>query len=157
MTGRQMVAAALQDLGILAAGREPSGSDLSLGVRHLNWMLKEWQADGANLWRQEDVDVPWLAGTVEGAVTGVDGRSLNDIISLRYAPTAGNERLLERWELDHYSMLPNKLTLGAPSIYSVVRGVDYPRSSCGRFRARTPRSSPSSPARSMILPMNRRP
>jgi hypothetical protein len=58
MTAAEIVAAAMQELGLLAAGEDPEGSELQVGLRTLNWMLKTWaQAEGINLWREEQGSV----------------------------------------------------------------------------------------------------
>lgn len=117
----QIVRDALITLGELAANEEPSASDLNLGYRTLNWMLKDWQSDGVNLWRQQWADIAWPAATAEGDVSP----DINDILTLAYiAPGADYERQLTRWEVGEYMGLPNKITSGAPTIYCVTEGLE---------------------------------
>ena len=39
MTAQQMVQAAAEDLGYLAAGEQATGADVNLGFRGLNWLI----------------------------------------------------------------------------------------------------------------------
>jgi hypothetical protein len=109
MNARAVIGAAMQDIGVLGRNQTVSGSDLTLGIRHLNWMLKEWQADGLNLWREKTSDLVWP-----------------DVLSVRY-DNGSTERALEPWSLGKYEMLPDKASAGNPTIYSVTRGLSATR------------------------------
>lgn len=63
MTVADIVKAALEELGVLSAGENPSGDDLQTGIRALNWMLKSWAAEGINAWRQTETSAIFTAGT----------------------------------------------------------------------------------------------
>lgn len=119
-TVRNIVKDALVELQVIASTQEPSASDMALGVRRLNWMLKEWQNDGVNLWRQSGVTINWPAATAEGDLTSDEvGIGVEDILDLRLVGTT--ERRLERWELADYDGIPSKATTGSPSIYAMTR------------------------------------
>lgn len=122
-TVAQIVTDALIELGVYSANQQLRPADGELGRRRLNWMLKQWQDDGVNLWRQSEVTITWPAATasatLEGLLSPVEG--VNDILSLRLLVSAGYERELQRWELDDYNAFPNKTTPGDPSVYTVSR------------------------------------
>lgn len=121
-TVREIVTDALLELQVIGAGHAPSSRDADFVMKRLNWMLKQWQDDGVNLWRQEDVEIDWTADTAEGDVLGPDDAPVNDILSLRYTGL-GYDRELTRWEIADYNALPNKTTAGIPAIYCVTRGL----------------------------------
>jgi hypothetical protein len=120
-TVRDIAKDALIELEVIGANEEPSAEDMALCVRRLNWMLKDWQNDGVNLWRQSEVDITWPAETAEGDVSP----SINDILELRYI--GDYERQLTRWELADYASLPNKTSPGLPSIFCVTEGLSGAR------------------------------
>jgi hypothetical protein len=122
-TVQQVIIDALIELQIYSANQQLKPADGELGRRRLNWMLKQWQDDGVNLWRQAEITITWPAATavanledLAAPITGV-----NDILGLRHVVTASYERELERWELDDYNSMPNKAAVGGPSVYTVTR------------------------------------
>lgn len=118
-TVRDIVTDALRELQVYGANRQPSNADAAFALRRLNWMLKGWQNDGVNLWRQEDIDLDWTGGMAEGDVSP----AINDILSLRFVSDT-TERQLTRWEIAQYGTLPNKATVGNPSIYCCTAGLN---------------------------------
>lgn len=122
-TASQIIQDALIELQVYSANQQLRPADGELGRRRLTWMLKQWQDDGVNLWRQAERTITWPAATasvtLETLLVPVPG--VNDILSLRQVISSTNERELERWELDDYNSLPNKVTAGNPSIYCVTR------------------------------------
>ncbi len=116
-TVNDIVTDALRELQVVGKGA-PSNADAQFALRRLNWMLKGWQNDGVNLWRQEDIDLDWTGGMAEGDVSP----AINDILSLRYVTTF--ERELTRWELAQYGQVANKDTVGAPTIYCCTSGLN---------------------------------
>lgn len=115
-TAGQLITDALIELGVYSSNQTLKASDGELGRRRLNWMLKEWQDDGCNLWRQQTIDITWPAATAEGDLTGV-----NEIFALRVINSPTSERVLTRWELADYNDFPNKATVGEPSVYAMTR------------------------------------
>lgn len=117
---RDIVKDALVELQVIAATQEPGAADMALGVRRLNWMLKDWQSDGVNLWRQDDVDLAWPAATPQGDLAPDDTEiGIEDVIELRLVTTF--DRPLERWELADYVNIANKASVGQPSIFCITR------------------------------------
>jgi hypothetical protein len=122
MTARQVITAAMQDIGALGRSQTVNASDLALCIRHLNWMLKEWQADGINLWREKEWTAVWPADVAEGDLNP----SIQDVMEVRY-DDGTTERQLARWEMGDYQQLPVKTSSGTPTIYAVTRGLSAMR------------------------------
>jgi hypothetical protein len=120
MTARDIVGEALALIGASAMDETPSASAASQALRQLNWMLKSWQADGCNLWRDQDVTTTWPAAASEALLD----INVLDVFSVRWVESATNERELTRWERADYARLPNKAAAGSPTIYSPVRDRD---------------------------------
>lgn len=119
LTAEEIVLAAMQELGVLAAGEKPSAADTVDAIRSLNWMLKGWQARGLNLWRQATRIVIFPAGVQSIALD----QDIEDIASIRTGtPT---ERPLFRYERGQYVDLPNKASVGQPTVFYPDRGVDH--------------------------------
>lgn len=120
---QQIVTDALIELQVLSANQTPRANDMNLGLRRLNWMLKEWQNDGVSLWRQKAITFTWPANTAEAALESltVPVTGVNDIIDLRLVVSGTYQRPLTRWELGDYLSLPNKIAPGDPTTYTVTR------------------------------------
>lgn len=123
-TVQQIVTDALLELQVLSANQTPKDSYLNLGIRRLNWLLKQWQDDGVNLWRQKEVTITWPAATAEANLESLTApvTGVNDIIDLAVVQTGGN-RSLARWEYGDYVSLPNRTSPGTPTTYTVTREV----------------------------------
>ena len=113
LTAGAIVKNALRDLGVIRKNEEPTAAMASDGLRILNTMLKEWQTDGLNLWREDDGAVTFDAGeaTKELATRVID------VNEARVVLAGGTERPLARWEYGDYVTLPNKASPGVPTIY----------------------------------------
>jgi hypothetical protein len=118
MTARQVCTAAAQDLGVYGAGESVSASDMAEMVRRLSFMLKSWQADGVNLWREADGEVEFLAG--EKTVTLYP--YCLDVLEARLVQSSTFLRPLQRWELGEYKQLPNPDQPGIPAAFYVGKG-----------------------------------
>lgn len=113
MTVGEVVTAAMQEMGVLAANEAPTAEEMTLGIRTLNWTLKSLQVRGANLWRATN-------GVVVFPANGAGGTLLPDIQAIstaRVLQSANYERPLFRYERDEYMTLPNKAAPGNPTIY----------------------------------------
>lgn len=115
-TARDLVKDALTEIQVISGSAEPSAADAELGRRRLNWMLKDWQNDGVNLWRQREYDILWPAATAEGDLSP----AIQDVLELRYVGAA-SERPMHRMEIGQYATLPNKVQAGLPSMFCVTR------------------------------------
>lgn len=63
MTGTEVIAAALQELGILVSGGAPNANDLAWSLGKLNRMLRSWSADGINLHYRKEESFSLVSGT----------------------------------------------------------------------------------------------
>lgn len=120
MTALQLCEAAAKDLGIYGAGEDLSAADGADMLLRLNWMLKSWQADGVNLWREENGEVAFPINT---ATMELDPRCI-DVLEARFVQSATFERPLQRWEIGQYQNLPNKTQPGYPVGYYLRKLVD---------------------------------
>lgn len=118
LTAGQAITRAYRILGNLEPPWNPSDDQMTQGIIAMNAMFKGWQADGINLWRQEQVSiaVPALSQSIliTPKVQGVE--------EARWVVTpAPNlfERPLGYFSYVDYMTLPNKLsqTTSGPSVY----------------------------------------
>lgn len=119
MIASEVVQAAMQELGVLAAGETPTGEELTDGLRVLNWMLKSWQARGTNLWRETEGSIDYPADT---ATVTLDPYCL-DVTEARFVQSSTFERPLQRWENGQYQQLPNKAQPGFPTAFYLKKNV----------------------------------
>lgn len=118
LTAGEFVKTACELLGIVAHDEDVDGSLMDTGIKHLNFMMKSWQADGCNLWRETNVLISWPANTQDGIL------SVNafDIVDMRFYDAVGNyQRLMTRYARADYNSLPVKGAAGFPTIYTVQR------------------------------------
>lgn len=110
LTVREHATRAMRMAKIIASGETPTSDELADIITILNLMLKTWQAEGCNLWRE-------LSDTVSAttAQTTLDPRVL-DVLEARVT-ASGIDRPLARWEWGEYISLPNKAAIGTPSIF----------------------------------------
>jgi len=117
LLAQDYVAAAMQELGVLAAGEKPTAEDTQDGLRALQWMLKGWQARGLTSWRQTDTTVTFGPG-----VASVDlPQGIADVAGVRIGTVSS--RPLFRIERGRYLELPNKAQGGVPTLYTSHEGV----------------------------------
>jgi len=117
MTAREIVTAAVDEIGYRDADIELQSSDAATCLRTLNWMLKSWQTQGiTNLWRVQDVSITWPAATSE--VT-LDTNYL-DLKDVRVR-VSGIDRVLTRFSQSDYAEITTKAQAGAPIAYNLVK------------------------------------
>ena len=115
----QVIVQALRKIGSLQPPWTPSQDQYSIGLLNLNFMLKGFQADGVNLWRQ--TQVTWnIPANVGYAGTPYQPTPLfltleNARLRVNPAPNL-YERPLGIYSYDDYMLLPNKLSRGSPSV-----------------------------------------
>jgi len=115
MTARDIVRQALILIGGPLENGEPTAEDGLICMTQLNYMMKTWQSQGCNLWRlsDESLTVPADTPTVE-----LDPRVL-DVMEARYVGGVTYQRTLARWEWGDYRALPNKLSAGTPTCFTL--------------------------------------
>jgi hypothetical protein len=104
----QIIARAYRKIGVLARGQVPTSDQTYAGLEALNLMLKAWQADGINLYRQTQlaISIPAGVGMVEivPQCIGVeDCRWVTNVDT-----TSQFERPIGRFTYQEYMSLPNK-------------------------------------------------
>lgn len=109
----QVVTQAMKLIGVLDSRTAPSSEDMADGVTALNWMLKSWQADGMNLWRQTEATVTFPADT---KTVTLDPYCI-DVVAAQIIQEPTYQRWLQRWEHGQYVVLPNKDARGYPTIF----------------------------------------
>lgn len=113
LTARDFITQALTLITVLGGGETPSGDDAAQGLTQLQWMLKSWQADGCNLWREEEETIVFPPNV--DTVT-LDPRVM-DVQEARAEISPTFQRILDRWERGEYIVLPNKKASGQPTIF----------------------------------------
>lgn len=118
LTAAQIMDLAAKELGYVGAGENLTGAEYLDVLPHLNFMLKSWQADGVNLWRETEGSATFTAGqrtvTLEPFVI--------DVLEARAIQSPSYERPLQRWEIGEYQAIPNKATPGYPTAYYLGKG-----------------------------------
>ena len=118
----QIIRRAYRILGVLPSGGSPTADQTEQGLIALNFMLKGWQADGINLYRQEQLTIPVLAGM---GIPGMPVTLVDLALGLeeaRWVVQSGGpdqfERPLGVFSYIDYQTLPNKLaaTTSGPSV-----------------------------------------
>jgi len=119
-TARDVITKAMKLITVLGGGETPNADDASDGLDQLQWMLKSWQADGCNLWREEEETIVFPAAT---ETVTLDPRVL-DVQEARVEIDPTFQRILARWERGEYITLPNKMAPGQPTIFYFRRKRD---------------------------------
>jgi hypothetical protein len=119
-TARDVITQALTLITVLGGGETPSADDAAQGLTQLQWMLKSWQSDGCNLWREEEETIVFPAAT---ETVTLDPRVL-DVQEARVEIDPTFQRILARWERGEYITLPNKTAPGSPTIFYFRRKRD---------------------------------
>lgn len=120
-TVQDIILDALIELQVYSANQQLKPSDGALGIRRLNWMLKESDDDGAALWRWRYNGTVVVPGGTDEVVIG---DRVVDVMEARVQVSAGNERTLDRREWMEFASYPNKATPGQPSIFVPKPGLD---------------------------------
>lgn len=120
MTAADMIQNAADELGVAALGSALTSTEKTKALTRLNSMLKSWQMQGVNLWREDEVSVTVTADTTP---TTLDA-GVRQVFSARFVDSDDNERQLGQWERADYYSLPDKTTEGDPTIFYVERERD---------------------------------
>lgn len=119
INAQEVMIRAMEDLGVLGAGEQPTAEEYESMLPRLNWMLKSWQAKGCNLWRTTTGSITIAAGTPSGTLDP-------DIIDVKAARVVydGTEMPIQRWEEGEYRQIPRKLNPGRPTAFYVDKQRD---------------------------------
>lgn len=119
MTESDMINTAAKELGVLPIGGALTATEYGEARTRLNSMLKSWQMQGVNLWREDEQSVTVVANTTPTTLAS----NVRQVFSARFIGT-DYERVLGQWEREDYLSLPNKDTTGDPTIFYVKRERD---------------------------------
>lgn len=114
LNARSVIEKALSILGYLPAGETMNQDDAETALLALNMMLKTFQADGCNLWREQPSTVTFAANQMSATL---DPRVIDVIEARRVYEDSLNELPLGRWERGQYVSLPSKSQTGVPVAY----------------------------------------
>lgn len=120
MTAQELVTAAMQELGLISAGEQPTSEEGELGMQRLTWMLKSWQAQGMNLWRDQEFTITFPIDTATVTLDPI----VIDVPEARLVQTSTFERPLQRWENGQYRSIPNKAQSGTPTAFYIDKQRD---------------------------------
>lgn len=115
----QVLVEAYRKIGALAPPWTPDQNQLTVGLISLNFLLKGWQADGINLWRQTQVSwtIPANIGYAGNPYQPTPVFLNLEDARLVVQPSPNlYERPLGVYSYEDYMLLPNKLSKGSPSV-----------------------------------------
>ncbi len=115
----QMITQAYRKLGVLPSGGVPTADQMNQGIVNLNLLLKGWQSDGINLWRQVQLTVNVDPGQGTPSNPIVVTPPLLGFEEARIVVTPEPnlyERPLGTISYIDYMRYPNKQTGGSPSV-----------------------------------------
>ncbi len=116
LSAGEVIRAAMVELGALNSSEDPESSEETDAMQRLNAMLKTWGGE-ANLFREGTGTLTIAAATGAGTLPS----SVRTVNSVRHILSATNQRPLMQWNRDQYFQLPNRISVGNPSIYYVAR------------------------------------
>lgn len=117
-TAGDWIKSALVELGAISMGEEPELSEYNEAVVRLNGLLKFIAVKGA-MYRDSTATLTVTGGT--GAVTLP--ATVRDVSSVRHVISATNHRPLALWNRSQYYALPNRITVGNPTIAFINKTV----------------------------------
>lgn len=114
LTARGIVTQALKKIGVCPVFQQtPSAEDMAQGIVELNMMLKGWQVDGPNLWRQTEGSVTLTATTASYTLSPRPHR----VTECRFRDTGGRDLPMMELTRDEYFEMPLKTATGIPTQY----------------------------------------
>lgn len=116
LTAGEIVTQAAYELGAYASGESLSGEDMEDGILRLNAMINYWSGEG-NLYRFSTGTLTIPAATGAGTLPS----DIKQVASVRHVVSSTNHRQLVSWERSQFYSLPNRASVGSPSIYYVDR------------------------------------
>lgn len=116
-TASSLIEDARRKLGVHADEEPLEAHELTTGLRTLNRMLKEWQADGVSISYITEGSLSLVAADKDYTFgSGGDFTTVPfEIESIRYRNSSGIDRPLFELSHDEYYELPNKTSSGEPN------------------------------------------
>jgi len=126
LTANEIVASALELLGVRAQEEALQQVDLERGLRWMNIMLKGWEADGVMVWvlTEGSLTLADSDGSYSFAAAGDFTTIPFEIMQMRISHDAGNEIEMTRLSRQDYYRLPNRTSEGFPTQYFYDRQRD---------------------------------
>ena len=126
MTAKEIIEAALQDLGIIEAGSSPNFDDLAWCLGKFNRMLNSMSADGINLFYRVSESFAMTSGTASytiGSSATFDTTRPN-VIEQAFIRVDGYDYIVTPRPMDEYWGISDKTTQGRP--YLLYYNTTYP-------------------------------
>lgn len=117
-TAGDIIISALVELGAIPIGDEPEAAEYDEALHRLNGLLKFLATKGA-MFRDATATLTVTGGT--GAATLP--AEVRDVSSIRHAISSTNHRTLMPWNRSQYYAMPNRTTVGNPSIYFINKTI----------------------------------
>lgn len=117
LTANEIIIMALGELGVIAPGVEPDAEEEKDCLRRLNALLNSWQLRGVNLFRESSGTISVPGGSASGTLDS----DIRSISSARLIVSATQERTLHPIDRTRYLQLPNKASVGKPTMYYFSR------------------------------------
>lgn len=120
LTRDDIINVALRRINELGTGESASATRVTECALVLNMIMKEWQADGMQLWRKQLISVSPLTAGTNGYNIGI-GQTINTTPPLRiiqayyHDNTSGADTPILVKTLDEYLTYSNKTTAGTPT------------------------------------------
>lgn len=112
LTARKVVTRSLRLLGVLPSDEDPTAIDMEFGIEELNVLLKSWQINGPDLWRQTEASLTLTANTAAFPLATNPYR----VIDCRLRRN-GIDLPMEILTRQEYFEMPLKTATGVPTQY----------------------------------------
>lgn len=112
LTARQVVTRAMRLMGVLPSDENPTAIDMTFGIEELNVLLKSWQINGPDLWRQTEGSLTLTANTASFSLATTPHR----VIDCRLRRN-GIDLPMELLTRQEYFEMPLKTATGVPTQY----------------------------------------
>jgi hypothetical protein len=119
LTAADACKTAAVELGAIGASDTLEDNEQEEMLRRFNSMLNSWAVE-ANLFREMTATMTITGGTGAASLPA-DVREVN---SVRHVVSATNHRILHAYNRDQYYSLPNRSTVGNPTIYYYSQGAE---------------------------------
>lgn len=119
LTAGDACKSAAVELGAIGVADELEDSEREEMFRRFNSMLNSWAVE-ANLFREMTATLTITSATGAASLPS----DVRDVNSVRHIVSSTNKRLLTPWNRDQYMSLPNRATVGNPTIYYYGQGAE---------------------------------
>lgn len=127
-TAGDLVTQALTDIRVIGEGETPNASQSSSALDVLNGILESWAVEGLLI--ETNVFSVIAASGASSYTLGSGGTWDTDTIAdnaypmyidaIQYVDTSGNWYPIKSIPIDQYNVIPDKVEVGQPTVYSIV-------------------------------------